>query len=835
VCHSSFGFEESAAALMDHSVLGDQNCVACHDGVTATGKTPDHPVTSDLCEGCHNTNAWTPVLGVDHGQALGRCISCHNGDLASGKLTNHMPATDNCDACHSTTSWVPVTFVDHSQVFGSCISCHNHFIAIGKPGNHIASTDDCSACHAVGTSFAPVINVDHDQILGLEPVCENCHNGIVATGKGPLHIPTTEPCDTCHNTDAWIPATSGSGGAPDHSTFVGNCINCHNGITASGKHPAHIASSDVCDACHQPFPASWAPVAAISVDHNEVIGACASCHTQPNNHIATTTLCDACHQSGPAPWAPVSASSVDHSEVMGACITCHDNTQFPGKPANHRLTTDNCGSCHGTPVGATWLPVLMPFDHGEALDICSNCHDNVIATGKGPGHVVTTQECNVCHTTAGWIPATGGGSAPDHSGFSGNCVSCHNGIDASGKSATHINSTDVCDACHQPFPAAWNDITASAVDHSQTIGSCVSCHDNSTAPGKPATHITTSELCDSCHQQGPTPWAPVQASAVDHGQTRGTCISCHDNVTAPGKQPSHIATTEACDACHQPGPVPWAPVAAIDVDHGEVVGTCASCHNQPANHINATNVCDACHQSGPAPWSPVPAADVDHAQVNGACLDCHNNITAPGKSPSHINTLDNCGACHQTPPAGWTPVAANAVDHSQVIGRCDSCHTLPNRHCTIAQNQDCDDCHIEGPGSWANTFNDCGAAPPPGGGGGGGGTPPPGGGGGGTTPPPFNNPPIADAGGPYTGTVGTPITFDGSGSSDPDGDPLNYSWEFGDATAGSGISPTHSYATSCTFTVTLTVNDGTVESAPSTTTATIWFMGPGMGPPPAPC
>jgi hypothetical protein len=191
VCHSSFGFEESAAALMDHSVLGDQNCVACHDGVTATGKTPDHPVTSDLCEGCHNTNAWTPVLGVDHGQALGRCISCHNGDLASGKLTNHMPATDNCDACHSTTSWVPVTFVDHSQVFGSCISCHNHFIAIGKPGNHIASTDDCSACHAVGTSFAPVINVDHDQILGLEPVCENCHNGIVATGKGPLHIPTT--------------------------------------------------------------------------------------------------------------------------------------------------------------------------------------------------------------------------------------------------------------------------------------------------------------------------------------------------------------------------------------------------------------------------------------------------------------------------------------------------------------------------------------------------------------------------------------------------------------------------------------------------------------------
>src|SRR2546427_5576075 len=33
-------------------------------------------------------------------------------------------------------------------------------------------------------------------------------------------------------------------------------------------------------------------------------------------------------------------------------------------------------------------------------------------------------------------------------------------------------------------------------------------------------------------------------------------------------------------------------------------------------------------------------------------------------------------------------------------------------------------------------------------------------------------PPRADAGGPYTGTVNTPVSFDGTGSSDPNGDPL---------------------------------------------------------------
>jgi len=41
-----------------------------------------------------------------------------------------------------------------------------------------------------------------------------------------------------------------------------------------------------------------------------------------------------------------------------------------------------------------------------------------------------------------------------------------------------------------------------------------------------------------------------------------------------------------------------------------------------------------------------------------------------------------------------------------------------------------------------------------------------------------NDAPIADAGGPYIGVEGTAITFDGSGSSDIDGDTLQYRWDF---------------------------------------------------------
>src|SRR5439155_4181170 len=90
-----------------------------------------------------------------------------------------------------------------------------------------------------------------------------------------------------------------------------------------------------------------------------------------------------------------------------------------------------------------------------------------------------------------------------------------------------------------------------------------------------------------------------------------------------------------------------------------------------------------------------------------------------------------------------------------------------------------------------------------------------------------NHPPTAATGGPYSGVEGTAVSFNGTGSSDPDGDAITYAWSFGDGGTATGATPAHVYADNGTYTVSLTVTDSHgAASAPATTTATIGNVAP---------
>src|SRR3989475_196376 len=96
-----------------------------------------------------------------------------------------------------------------------------------------------------------------------------------------------------------------------------------------------------------------------------------------------------------------------------------------------------------------------------------------------------------------------------------------------------------------------------------------------------------------------------------------------------------------------------------------------------------------------------------------------------------------------------------------------------------------------------------------------------------------NHPPVANAGGPYSGAEGSPVLFNGGASTDPDvGDVLTYDWDFGDGTPhGTAVTGSHTYADNHSggWPVTLKVTDQGGLTSTATATAAIANVAPAAG------
>jgi len=457
--------------------------------------------------------------------------------------------------------------------------------------------------------------------------------------------------------------------------------------------------------------------------HGGLASSCVQCHTaspnsalqgKPSTHMATSELCQSCHS--PAGFSVV--GFVDHDEVFGLCSSCHDGSTAIGKSRNHLVTTQECSDCHTT-AGFVLLNPDGTFDHTNVTTGCSACHNGTVATGTDaapspPGHPSISAECNACHTTA-----TFAAPFPDHSDpdvvVPGTCgqAGCHdgasvlpNGDPILGKNSAPFphpstgNITVACDLCHNTSSFDLGNVFDHGVLARHPIA-CKSCHDGNNAMGVVVGHLTVTAAadCGDCHHT-----STFVGGFVDHQSptvTSQLCEACHDGTAAPGTptQPPVLvdihtaAAGQNCDACHTPG----GSFALALIDHsgfgtlGNITlpaayTSCAQCHQggvatgKPDGHLETLQDCGACHDPQRSDWF---GAAYDHSSLSivgnsstPTCASCHNGVAAVGQSLTHVPDPmpgQDCLVCHGT---SFTGFALPTFDHfaAGITSNCASCH-----------------------------------------------------------------------------------------------------------------------------------------------------------------
>jgi hypothetical protein len=744
-CHNTASFLAlEPDGSFDHTGIS-RTCSGCHNGIVSRGKTPTlddtppgtHPVTTSECGFCHTTTSFLGAYPDHSGPAVVgpgiTCDSCH-GVSAVGQPNGHPITAVDCDVCHSIVSFDMGGIFNHRLVeatLQSCESCHNPGTSINAPAKtptppHPSTSDDCGTCHNT-ESFADAI-FDHSGIVSdCGVACHIADGSGTARGMPPstptyAHMPTALDCSSCHT-----PGTFATG-TYDHAGVTMNCTNCHNDVISAGKPFHHIPTtpdSQDCADCH--FSTTTFSGAIFS--HAGISGNCVSCHDgnistgKAGSHIPTTQDCIACHSTS-APFKP--ALNFAHVGISGNCESCHNGSPdyvaagAIGKKPNHIPAINQCSQCHNdTSTGGFASSTFLATLHPGISNGCEGCHIDQFFPAdptltKAAGHLPTAQDCDVCHTVAGFQPSTFA-----HLDISGNCASCHDGspgfvaLGARGKtpSPPHPATSSDCVVCHNTttFADAFVDHTDPAV----LAVRCDSCHNGSDAIGKIAkpNHVPTTEDCSVCHTAG----GAFKPAVFNHDGIVDNCASCHNGTAATGTSaktnPPHIPITQDCSACHTP-----TAFANARFEHEGIVDNCGTCHDgffaqgKHNNHVPTNGDCVDCHQT-----TGFRPASFDHVGIVDNCASCHAVGFATPKKAGHVETSQDCGVCHTT--SGFIPAT---FDHTGIVSNCESCHdgntakgkvdAVPTH---LATSLDCSSCHTTATfvgGSWthdAGSANNC--------------------------------------------------------------------------------------------------------------------------------
>lgn len=455
---------ERALAAYTHQPA-DTNCVACHDGSLAPGMTsPPHiPIAGVQCSSCHSSSAasFTSYTMVHAAVATLRCDACHNGAYANQGSQGAYGTAD---------------FAGHVSTGGlDCISCHA----------------------AAAVSFASWANASYTH-LPTDTNCVVCHNGSVAPGMtSPPHIPVASvQCSSCHSNAA--------------ASFTSYAMN-------------HLAVSAMrCDTCHNG--------AFLTQGSRGAYGTSAFA-----GHVPTGGLdCISCHAAAAASFASWANASYTHQPSDTNCVLCHNSSFAPGLSTPPHIPTASlqCSNCHSS--AAPSFTIYSMSHLAVSAMRCDACHNGyylnqgvtgALGTANFAGHMPTAgQDCLICHTQAARSFATWAVPSYTHLSSDTNCVSCHNGVLATGEPAPpHIPTpANQCSNCHSDvaggtgFSAAPGYAGMGITGHvAEAAARCDACHNgqyvsqgtNGGAMGAPhnrAHLLAGSADCNTCHTAAAT-------------------------------------------------------------------------------------------------------------------------------------------------------------------------------------------------------------------------------------------------------------------------------------------------------------------------------------------
>jgi predicted CXXCH cytochrome family protein len=432
---------------MNHTAVAAGRCDSCHNGSYvsqgtrgAQGKPNDHPKTTADCGSCHNTTSFsdggkaaaaaapaaaaakptaapaapanttpaaTPTTGTPPAAAkpiaapataaantapaaAPRSIAVPaapantapvavpaTAPAAAQSATVPAPAATNAvPTAVPATATPPAPAASAAAPAGAAVSA----AAAGAPvrATSAAPTPPAAAASvAGGPAAAPSIAAGRQVHPAVSSGCARCHNGVTAPGKPPTHIATMAPCETCHHSTVTF-----AGARMNHAGITANCASCHSGRTALGKPPTHIITTAPCETCHR----STVTFAGARMDHSRVSAACASCHNgtmaagKPPQHFLTTLPCELCHRT--AMWTPVTYRHTaptypDHGSALG-CTTCH-TTNAQTVPWKFPAYRPDCAGCHANNYRPTAhqkfvRPAIVNYTVMELRDCTGACH-----------------------------------------------------------------------------------------------------------------------------------------------------------------------------------------------------------------------------------------------------------------------------------------------------------------------------------------------------------------------------------------------------------------------------------------------------------------------------